>query len=375
VALASAYTVLVVDDHEDNRALARAALEDDDYRVITASGGEQAVALAAAERPDCILMDVRMPQVDGIAACERIRALPGGSDIAIIFVTAQREVEVFDRALKAGGDDFITKPFRPTELALRVQTALRLRHIAIERSELVSELKHQRDALQRVELQKEQLIAFLVHDLKNPVNAIDLHAQLVERRAADEDRARTAAIKIREETRALLRMITNLLDISMADEGRLAPVIADCDLGALVQELLDELNVSAARVGVTIETDLHVTRLRSDRDLLSRVLANLLDNAIRHAPESTSVRVAIVPAGEDVDIQVADVGPGVPPEHRESVFDRFRSGGDFTNRSNRGLGLAFCKLAVEALGGTIRIEDGSPGAVFRVKLPRDERRN
>ena len=375
MALASAYTVLVVDDHEDNRALARAALEDDDYRVITASGGEQAVALAAAERPDCILMDVRMPQVDGIAACERIRALPGGSDIAIIFVTAQREVEVFDRALKAGGDDFITKPFRPTELALRVQTALRLRHIAIERSELVSELKHQRDALQRVELQKEQLIAFLVHDLKNPVNAIDLHAQLVERRAADEDRARTAAIKIREETRALLRMITNLLDISMADEGRLAPVIADCDLGALVQELLDELNVSAARVGVTIETDLHVTRFRSDRDLLSRVLANLLDNAIRHAPESTSVRVAIVPAGEDVDIRVADVGPGVPPEHRESVFDRFRSGGDFTNRSNRGLGLAFCKLAVEALGGTIRIEDGSPGAVFRVKLPRDERRN
>ncbi len=361
-------TVLVVDDNSENRALAREALGDEGYRVIEAKTGDEGVAAALSQKPDCILMDIRMPGVDGITASERIRAEPEGQDVAIIFVTALRDVDTFDRALAAGGDDFITQPFRPAELVVRIQTALRLRRIAVERSALYAQLKQQRDALQRLELMKEQLVAFLVHDLKNPVNAIDLSAQQLERGAGDPERTKRTAGKIREETRALLRMITNLLDISKGDEGRLAPAVADVDAAALVDDAIRDLGAAAQRAGITLTSDVRAPQIHADRDLLGRVLTNLVDNALRHAPEGSEVKVSVEPVDHAVELRVADHGPGVPQELRESVFERFRSGSQTATRTNRGLGLAFCKLAVEAHGGRIWIEDGHPGAVFCVRL-------
>lgn len=359
-------TVLVVDDNAENRALARATLEDEGIAVELASDGDGAIEAFARAQPDCILLDIRMPGTDGITACERIRALPGGERVAIIFVTAQRDVETFDRALRAGGDDFITKPFRPGELVVRVHTALRLRRVTAERGELADELKHQRDKLQRLQLQKEQLSAFLVHDLKNPVNAIELQAQRVLRNAAADERSRDAASKIHDEARALMRMITNLLDIGKADEGQLAPARRSTDPHRLVGGVLDELNASAATVGLRLVPEIRAAALHVDPDLMHRVLANLVENAIRHSPEGSEVRVIVEQRAGATELRVVDAGPGVPVEARAVVFERFVSGGG--TRSNRGLGLAFCKLAVEAHGGRIWIEDASPGATFCVKI-------
>ncbi len=173
-------TVLVVDDNRDNRALVEATLEDEGFRVVQADSGEAALRAFAAERPDCVVLDVQMPGMDGVAVCRRLRELPGG-DVPIVFVTAQRDLATFDRAVAAGGDDFLTKPVRPSELLARVRSMVAMRRMAAERSALYDEVKRQRDALIRVQLQKEQMTAYLVHDLKNPVNAIALHAQIVRR--------------------------------------------------------------------------------------------------------------------------------------------------------------------------------------------------
>jgi two-component system, sensor histidine kinase and response regulator len=357
-------TILVVDDNAENRALARATLEDEGHRVVLATGGEDGVAAFVREQPDCVLLDVRMPGVDGPTACERIRALPGGRDTPIVFVTALRDVDTFDRTLRAGGDDFMTKPFRPIELVARVDAALKLRRLAAERSELYGQVKHQRDDLLRLQLQKEQLMAFLVHDLKNPVNAIELHAELVLRDRASTDRSRRAAEKIRDEGRALQRMITTLLDIAKADEGRLAPVRRTIELDALIGDVFGELEVRAQAAGVSLVRRLEIASLSADLDLLRRILENLIENAIRHAPEGSEVTVTARPAQDGIELRVCDTGAGVPAEQRDRVFERFVQGGNGPTRSNRGLGLAFCKLAVEAHGGRIWIEDALPGAAF-----------
>ncbi len=139
-------------------------------------GGEEAVALVEREGPDCIVLDVRMPGTDGFAACKRIRALPRATETPVIFLTALRDVETFDGALRAGGDDFLTKPVRPTELVIRVQSALKLRRLSAELRGHYDLLKEQRDRMVRLQLQKERLMAFVVHDLKNPLNTIDLYA-------------------------------------------------------------------------------------------------------------------------------------------------------------------------------------------------------
>jgi two-component system sensor histidine kinase/response regulator len=357
--------ILVIDDNAENRALAKATLEDEGYRVVLASGGEAGIAAFEAELPDCVLLDVRMPGLDGPATCERIRKIPNGADVPIVFVTALRDVETFDRTVLAGGDDFLSKPFRPNELISRVQAALKLRRLAAERSDLYAQVKHQRDDLLRLQLQKEQLVAFLVHDLKNPVNAIELHAELVLRDRDGSERSKRAAQKIRDEGRSLLRMITTLLDIAKADEGQLEPKRRPVELAALVDSVFEELEVRTQAAGVRLVRGIDTQTVTADPDLMRRVLENLVENAIRHAPEDSEVRVVARRAQGGVELRVEDAGPGVPHDQRDRVFERFIQHGDATaTRTNRGLGLAFCKLAVEAHGGRIWIEDASPGAAF-----------
>lgn len=364
-----AATILVVDDNEGNRLLAESTLVDEGHRVVVAKDGHEGLAAFEREHPDCVLLDASMPGLDGFATCERIRALPGGPGTPILFLTAHRDVDTFDRALAAGADDFLTKPVRPTELAVRVQNALRLRRVSAELREHYELLRQQRDDLLRLQLQKERLMTFLVHDLKNPVNAMDLHAQLLLRDRGLSESAREAATRIRADARQLSRMILNLLDISKAEEGRLFPRVVGVDFDALVVDVFAELAVSAELHEVRLESGTSVAQVRADPDLLRRALINLVENAVRHAPGGTAVRVGAEQRGEVVELRVADAGSGIPPEMRERVFDAFVQvdTGDVA-RTGRGLGLAFCRLVAEAHGGRIWVEDGAPGAVFCLAL-------
>lgn len=367
--------ILVVDDNAENRALAQATLEDEGYTVVLAPSGDEGIAAFVAQQPDCVLLDVRMPGKDGFAVCAEIRGLPKGANTPVIFLTALRDVDTFDRALRAGGDDFLTKPVRPTELVVRVQAALKLRRMSAELREHYELVRQQRDDLMRVQLQKERLTSFVIHDLKNPVNSMDLHAQLLLRNPELPAAARTSVEHIREEARSLLRLVLNLLDISKSEEGQLAPRKAAVDLQKLIAEVREAHEVKASSAGVELEVQIEVTTVLADVDLLRRILENLVDNAIRHAPERTVVRVATSRHAGHVEIRAGDAGTGIPVAMREKIFERFvqvESGERAVTRSGRGLGLTFCKLAVEAHGGRIWVEDGNPGAVFCVRLPNEQ---
>jgi signal transduction histidine kinase len=369
--------ILIVDDNEANRLLAQGTLEDEGYQVLLATDGPEAIAAFEASPPDCILLDVRMPGMDGFAVCERIRALPHGAETPIVFLTALRDVDTFDKALRAGGDDFLTKPVRPTEIVVRVQAALKLRRLRTELRDHYSLLKKQRDDLMRLQLQKERLTAFVVHDLKNPVSTMDLLAQLLLRDRALSPSAQESAAQIRTEARHLNRMILNLLDLSKADEGKLQPRLAQVALQPLVDEVLAEIEVYAQVHRVRLQSSLSVEHARADEDLLRRLLANLVENAVRHAPAESVVTVSAAAApGGGAELRVADTGKGVPAELRERIFAPFvqieGSAQNAATRAGRGLGLTFCRLAAEAHGGRIWIEDGAPGSIFCVRLP-DER--
>jgi two-component system sensor histidine kinase/response regulator len=367
-------TILVVDDNEANRALAKNALEDEGYRVVLASGGAEGVLAFEREHPDCILLDVRMPEVDGFEVARRIRAFPHGAETPILFLTALRDVDTFDRAILAGADDFLTKPVRPTELVVRVQAALKLRKMSVELREHYDLLKGQRDDLLRLQLQKERLMAFVVHDLKNPVNSMDLHAQILLRERGLPDTARGSVAQIRTEARHLSRMILNLLDLSKGDEGKLVVRRAPVDLRALVAEIFAELAVNAEARSVGLQSSFEADRISADEDLLRRTLTNLVENAIRYAPSETKITVTARRRADRLEVRVADEGAGISKEKRDKVFDAFLQldeGERALASAGRGLGLAFCKVAVEAHDGRISVEDGAPGAVFLVSLPND----
>jgi len=274
--------------------------------------------------------------------------------------------------LRAGGDDFLTKPVRPTELVLRVQAALRLRRMHTDLREHYALVRRQRDDLMRLQLQKERLTAFVVHDLKNPVNTLDLHAQLLQRNPALPESARDSVRHIRHEARSLLRLILNLLDISKSDQARLTTNKSRVELEPLLRDICEAFELRAASGQLQFERQVDVPYVQADPDLLRRVLENLIDNALRYAPPQSLIRLSASSSDGATLLRVADQGRGIPAAERDKFFEAFTQGSAeaaLTFRTNRGLGLAFCKLAVEAHGGTISIEDARPGAVFCVRLP------
>jgi two-component system, sensor histidine kinase and response regulator len=364
--------ILVVDDNASNRQLAQATLEDEGYHVLLATNGDEAIAMFERDAPDCVLLDVRMPGTDGPTACERIRALPGGMDTPVVFLTAQRDVDTFDRALRAGGDDFLTKPVQPSELLLRVQAALKLRQVKAELKENYQLIRKQRDDLMRLQLQKERLSQFIVHDLKNPVGTLDLCAQLLLRDRELPARTRTTVQRMRDEARTVLHMLLNLLDISRSDEGALIARNEAVSLVSLFEQVLHDFDLKIQAASLTMAADSQGLSVTGDASLLLRVIENIVENAVRHAPEHSHVQLSATSHDGSVEVRVTDQGVGIAAELREKIFEPFvqlEHGERTIQRNGRGLGLTFCKVAVEAHGGRIWIEDASPGAAICFTIP------
>lgn len=368
-------TILVVDDIASNRALVRETLEDAGHRVVEATHGAEALTLFEQALPDCVVLDIRMPGMSGVEVCKRMHDLPGGAEVPILFLTALRDIDTFDSALQAGGFDFLTKPVSPAELLVRVRAALFLRKTSIERSGLVELMRQQRDHLMRAVLMNERLASFLVHDLKGPVAGLQLAADMIRRDTQTSEKSREIATRMHAQAGELLRMILGLLDLSKGEEGRLVLHRARFDAAAVALAAVEgfALRAEPRRISVVMEGEGEVD---ADLGLFRRVLENLLDNALRHAPDGSrlTVRLARQQSPPGLVVSVADAGRGVPAELRERIFDRFVQADSAADRANasragRGLGLAFCKLVVEAHGGSIRVEDANPGALFVTRWP------
>jgi signal transduction histidine kinase len=161
-------------------------------------------------------------------------------------------------------------------------------------------------------------------------------------------------------------MILNLLDLSRADEGRLVVNLETIELARFVGEVAGSMRVRAQAAGIELEVTAPELAMRADVDLVRRMLENLIDNAVRHAPEGTRVAISAERTDGAVVLRVSDHGAGIPEDECVRVFERFEQG---AARGSHGLGLAFCKLVAEAHHGRIWIEDAFPGAVFCVRVP------
>jgi two-component system, sensor histidine kinase and response regulator len=368
-------TVLVVDDNFQNREVAEGHLVGAGYQAVQAESGEQALEMLKTQRPDLILLDVLMPGLDGFETCRRMRALPGGKNIPILFLTALGDLGTHKAALDSGADDFLTKPINRTELLIRVRSLLRIKELSDEQTRNLTVISEQRDALIEAHRQKEELTALIVHDLKNPLSSILSNVQYSlaqETFGADE---RESLRDVLRASHSMVRMVMNLLDISRSEDGALVPHLAHFELPALLGEVCSEMerriDDKEQKLELAVAPDVRV--MTADRDLLRRILENLVDNAYKYGPRGATIRIeATLGAADTVELRIRDQGEGVPLAFREKIFEKYaRIEGRSTHevRHSHGLGLVFCRRAVEVHGGDIWVEENtSRGSCFCVRL-------
>ena len=364
--------VLIVDDEVANVELLARRLEAIGCQTQVASSGERAIALAKSEQPDLILLDVMMPGIDGWQTCRRLKSQPETADIPVIFVTARDRSEDVSKGFEVGGIDYIAKPFEPVELAARVRSA-------IFTKKLQDELRKTAADLQRMEQSRKELICMLGHDIRNLANSVVAFMQLVRMGQLEPGRHEfNELLRLSESNISeLLRMVNALLDVYKMEEGKLEAMPQVISLAALAERSLAQVAPEALAKGITVESALPATAtVFVDDGLIVRVLTNLLANAVKHTPSGGSVRVESARDKSlegSIIVRVRDTGPGISAEDAPHIFDRFYQG-QGRSRGGTGLGLAFCKLAVELHGGTIVVTNaGQPGAIVQFTLPAGER--
>ena len=368
----TAPSILIVDDTPENLQLLNGMLKGRGYKARPVPSGEMALRAAKSDPPDLILLDINMPEMNGYEVCRRLKGDPALAAIPVIFISALNETMDKVKAFGLGGVDYITKPFQFEEVHARVETHLKLRQLQKELEHQNQQLKESYDRLRELETLRDNLVHLVVHDLRSPLAMMAGYVDLIKVKIAAKLNASEVGYidVVGKHTAKLLDMVTTLLDVSRMEAGQMPLNRQACDLAGVAKEVTDSFSVLAGRRQLSIESLSGPLSVHADKDVLQRVIANLVGNAIKFTPDGGQIRVTIGRKDSMARVAVTDSGPGIPAEYHAKVFEKFGQVDKQARRHSTGLGLTFCKLAVQAHGGEIGVEsEVGKGSTFWFALP------
>jgi signal transduction histidine kinase len=365
-------TILIVDDEPSARDTLEALLFREGYELAFAASGPEALARLDELAPDVILLDVMMPGMDGFKVCQRLKTDKRWRHIPIILVTVLDSKEDLALGLAAGADDFLSTPVNGLELRARVRSMLRI--------------KKQYDELRATLRLREDLARMTMHDMGSPLTCITLLTELLLKRSTiAPDTIAPEYVEeieeIRAHTQRLNSFLNDMLIVAKMEAGKLMLNRSTVDMNQLVLAVEKNHSVIAQARGIDLVIDLpeKSQQIPLDANLFQRVLDNLISNALRFSPAESTVTLRVeYPKAKTasqlrkprVRIQVLDEGLGIAEDHRDRIFDKFEIVALKREGVSRfGLGLAFCRMVVEAHGGQIFVDANEPrGAVFTVEI-------
>ncbi len=360
-ALDSKPTILIVDDMPSVLEALAALLETENAQLVMADSGQGALDKVAECPPDLILLDVMMPGMDGFATAQCLKGDARWKHIPIILVTALDSTAALVQGLEAGADEFLSKPIVGMELRARVRSMLRI--------------KRQHDELRANLKLREDLANMIAHDMRTPLTLILNTAEDLEHATGLAPDMQAAVRLLRDQTRRLNGFLTDMLLLAKMEAGHLLLNCTVLDVNGLAQEAAQTYGPLVTARGRRLATELAPERCLANLDakLMGRVLDNLLSNALKFSPPGGQIVLRVEATASGPKILMIDEGPGIPASHRADIFDKYRIIAlKQHDVPQLGLGLAFCKLVVEAHGGQIQVAENQPtGSVFTVALPRD----
>jgi len=358
--------VLIVDDERDLVAMLAYNLGKRGYQISTAYNGFEAWEKIESEKPELLILDLMMPDLDGWELCRLVRRSQKKeiSDIGILMLTARAMPEDRVYGLEIGADDYLTKPFSLSELVLRVEK------LAAKRKS-VYQLKEEMECLQSSVHSKETDLKRVVHDLKNPLLSMGASAKRMLRRSQSE-----------EDLSILRNIYDNSVRLTGWIDDTLSPdksgiEVKRVDIQLMIQQAIHLLKETrqAKNIEVHFDPSPSAAHIFCHEQLIFRTIENLLNNALKYTPRGGRIDITITPylqwkEGGFVEISIKDTGIGILDDEIDRIFEPFYRGRNNSGQAGAGLGLSFAKQTVELHGGKILVQsEPLKGSIFSILLP------
>lgn len=370
--------ILIIDDNPTNVLLAKACLKHENVECDVAPDGERGFDMALETPPDLILLDIMLPGLDGFQVCEKLKANPRTLHVPVLMITALQELDDKIRGLRAGAEDFISKPFNRAELQARVRSLLRMKFLQEEQLEN-ERLRARFQMSQEADRIKDAFISIVSHEVKTPLTVMKGYVSLLRtlKRGDSPDEMMVRIVEgLNTSMNELESLLKQLLDLSRMRSGLATLRKTKVSIPDLLERLVEKMRATAAERQLTLilEGEPSVLPVRADEEKLEHAFAHLIHNAMNFTPAGGHVWVHALEVGDAVEVRVRDDGIGISAEHLTHIFDPFFQVAHYMTRKveGMGIGLSLVKHIIEDHGGRIEVtSELERGTTFSVHVPRN----
>lgn len=369
--------VLVIDDEPGIRSGVSRILNnfhvtypfmDEDYtfEVSEAASGEEGIEMLDKDLPDILLLDNKLPGIQGVEVLEYIRKR--NYDIVVAMITSYASLDVAIRATRDGATDFIPKPFTPQELKSSIENITKQQYL----KRITHKMKQEGKKI------RYQFLSVLSHELKAPLNALEGYLRMMQAKQAGEliDDYATPIERSLQRIQGMRNLIMDLLDLTKIRLERKEEKIQEVNVSEIASASIVTAQPYAIQMDVTVGLDVRSdVKIMADPDDIEIVFNNLISNAVKYNKIGGKVEITIDSSESDAILIITDTGIGINKHDTENLFNEFvRIKNEKTrNISGSGLGLSIVKKVVELYHGTIKV-DSTPdvGTVFTIRLPKKQ---
>jgi two-component system, sensor histidine kinase len=364
------YTILNVDDHDAGRYAKSRILQLAGYQVVEAATGADALRLIREAKPQLILLDVKLPDVDGTQLCRTIKSDPLSAHVMVLQISAVHTTRA-DRVhgLECGADTYLIEPVQADELLATVNALLRLYDRERENRQLVAQLRN-------ADRQKDDFLAALAHELRNPLGVVSNAFDILPETQTPEPVSQELRDIIGRQIGLMSRLVDDLLDVSRIARGQIGLAREPCDFAAIARQTVDDYRAILESNGLELTLDVpsHSVWVVGDCTRLAQSISNLLQNAGKFTSAGDTVTVKLVdnPDEHCVVLSVRDTGIGMESDFLARIFEPFSQFDPGAGRKGGlGIGLSLVKGLIELHGGEVHARSEGPGhgSEITIRLP------